>query len=212
MQIEILDIYENDMDRMLAAVSEGRREKALRMKNETVRRRSLAAAYLLDRMLEKYRPDVPTPAELSVDENGKPHLFLPDGGEVYFSLSHSGNYAACMLSDVPCGVDIERSDSRDYEKLLSHVCCEDENSRIACTEDFYRLWTLKEAAIKADGRGFAAGMNRFAVRTAEEDGVATEIPKEASGTCYDTEIDGRTYRGGAIPAPEGYLLSYMECV
>jgi 4'-phosphopantetheinyl transferase len=82
------------------------------------------------------------------------------------SLSHSGGYAA--LAQAPTGhavgVDLERLRPRPVLELARHVCTSREIAALdaldadARLHHFYLLWTVKEAALKALGLDFPAGL------------------------------------------------------
>ena len=83
-------------------------------------------------------------------ERGKP--FFPGHTDRHFNLSHTAGFALCVLSDEgEVGVDIERVKERK-EHLPRYVMTEEE---LACWdgtwEDFFRVWTLKEAYAKYRG-------------------------------------------------------------
>ncbi|CAM1358471.1 4'-phosphopantetheinyl transferase family protein [Tenacibaculum xiamenense] len=86
---------------------------------------------------------------------GKP--FVPD--RISFNISHSGKYVICLFSLTKSllGIDIEKIDSKinisDFKEVLTHQ----ESLKIMNSKDqieaFYEIWTIKEAGMKADGRG-----------------------------------------------------------
>ena len=83
-----------------------------------------------------------------------PHLFL--------SLSHSANWVVCAVSDAPIGIDIEApAKPRDWRRLAPTVFSPaelDSAQDLAPTDaeqQFYRIWTLKEAWFKSRGEGLA---------------------------------------------------------
>lgn len=80
---------------------------------------------------------------------GKPEFSGRDGH--WFSLSHSGGYALCALSDEgPVGVDIEVIRPH-REGLPRYAMTEEEFSRFDGTwEDFCRVWVLKESFCKME--------------------------------------------------------------
>ena len=43
--------------------------------------------------------------ETACGANGKP--YFKDHADLHFNLSHSGNFAVCIVAGMPCGIDIE---------------------------------------------------------------------------------------------------------
>ena len=76
------------------------------------------------------------------------------------SLSHSGGHAVLAVpsADFPVGVDLERLCPRRFDAWLDWVLHADEARWLqqhAELADYYALWTLKEALLKATGQGLA---------------------------------------------------------
>ena len=162
MKIYIADINDFTIEYLEASVSEVRRQSATRFRFNEDKKRSMLAAYLLDRALNDRKLTELIPAEPIVDENEKPHLYDNDGNEIYFSLSHSGDYAACAIADSGVGVDIE--ECKEYlEQIANRFFGESEKKLVNDKESFYRIWTLKEALMKAVGLGMSLPMNSFSV-------------------------------------------------
>lgn len=80
--------------------------------------------------------------EILTDEKGKPYF---KNNDLYFSISHTSDIVMVCFDKHPCGIDIEQMKERDFEKLGQYYKTEF-NTR----EDFYKFWTLKEAAYKLD--------------------------------------------------------------
>lgn len=88
----------------------------------------------------------------------------------YISLSHSGDYAVCALSDAPVGVDVQQSVPVRVG-ALRHFFCEEERTAFLArhvrpegrflseeaAEEFLRLWTAKESYMKLTGKGMSLG-------------------------------------------------------
>ena len=82
---------------------------------------------------------------------------------LHFNLSHSGNLALCAVRlDAPVGVDVEYLDpSIDICQLLEECCTPQEASSLGALPSqarflsFFRLWTRKEAYLKATGQGLS---------------------------------------------------------
>lgn len=88
---------------------------------------------------------------MSRGEFGKP--WFPAYPARYFNLSHTAGLCLCALSDTgEVGTDIELVRPR-RERLARYVMSDGEFAAFDGTwEDFYRLWTLKEAYCKFLGR------------------------------------------------------------
>ena len=198
-----LNINELNIEDISGRVSKERLNRAEKFKNEIDKKRSIAVEYLLNEMLDELYDGI-TPVELLYDKNGKPHIYedASEGGLegtdlVQFSLSHSGDYVACIISDVPCGIDIERhSERRDYEKIAKRICTDRELVNITNREDFYQLWTLKESVMKAVGLGLALDMRKIEIERVNER--------------YEIMTEEEKYIGHVLKAPDGYSLSYVE--
>ena len=85
-----------------------------------------------------------SPPEIKKTPNGKP--FFPERPDVFFSLSHAKTHVACVLSDVPVGVDIE-SPREVSNRAVRFFCSEEELTLFEPLE----LWVLKESFIKLIG-------------------------------------------------------------
>ena len=103
---------------------------------------------------------------------GKPFA-LVDGAPaaIRFNLSHGGKHGLIALAPHRrLGVDVEeRIARRDFDELSEAVFGPHEQSALACVRGcdrvqlFFRLWTIKEALIKALGTGFSFDVSRFEV-------------------------------------------------
>lgn len=90
------------------------------------------------------------------DPSGRPRL---SGCEADFSISHANGLALCAVSATRrVGVDVERRAALDLPSLRA-AFGPGEWAEIQAAADpalaLLRLWTAKEAALKADGRGLA---------------------------------------------------------
>lgn len=88
---------------------------------------------------------------------GKP--YFPGCPQVHFNCSHSGDLALCALSDAPVGVDLELV--RPRRPGLPRFCLAPEElewyeARGSRWEDFYILWTRREAWCKYTGKGLSS--------------------------------------------------------
>ncbi|MCH7703174.1 MAG: 4'-phosphopantetheinyl transferase superfamily protein [Planctomycetes bacterium] len=80
---------------------------------------------------------------------------LPHDG-YYWAIAHKPAFAAAVIADGPVGIDIERITSR-AEGLFDKLAASDEWMLLGerTWEAFFRVWTAKEATLKANGIGIA---------------------------------------------------------
>lgn len=159
---------EQVFQKKLQMVSEKRRKRVLSYKVREDQKRSLAAGLLLEQILGErgLSGDL-----VAAGENGK--LYLPGVDDFFFSLSHSGEYAACVVSDVPVGVDIQQKRETKANIARRFFQCQ-EASRIESepkekqAEMFFRYWTGKESYLKLKGQGILGGLDSFFVDLEEK--------------------------------------------
>lgn len=146
------------LESALAAVSEQRRQYALRYVRDEGRRLSVAAYVLLCHAL-KEEFGITSPPEFAFTENGKP--YLRDFPHIQFSLSHCREAVACAVAASPVGIDVESISAYD-PALLPATMSAAERERILGAEspavEFTRLWTAKESVVKMNDLA-AAGIS-----------------------------------------------------
>jgi 4'-phosphopantetheinyl transferase len=124
-------------------------------------------------LLSHYFPDIkPEQWQFFGDEFGKPKIVGPIAPpNFHFNLSHSDARAAYAFSaDGAVGVDIERIDRDSELEEIANAHFSDREiqdlkrqSGLEFRAMFFRYWTLKEAVIKALGKGVAIPLNEFTV-------------------------------------------------
>ena len=91
---------------------------------------------------------------ISIGEWGKPYF---EGSKWHFSISHTRNYAFCVLAEENVAVDAEELDRPVRELLVQKVLSASEKAQYDAAEDksraFLTFWVLKEAEAKLSGRG-----------------------------------------------------------
>lgn len=87
---------------------------------------------------------------------GKP--YFPDFPQIHYNISHSGPYLLLGMASTPIGVDIEVLRPR-RATLPRYALTEEEYGIFLANgsrwEDFYPLWTAKEAFCKYTGEGLS---------------------------------------------------------
>jgi 4'-phosphopantetheinyl transferase len=128
------------------------------------------------------------------DARGRPLVEQPRGSRLHLSLATRAGMVAVALADSPVGVDVEAMDARAAPPTA--VLHPEESAwLLAQPEDvrplaFARLWSAKEAYVKALGTGFARPPESFAV-SISPDGRLTvrDEPDAAAATGVSRTIE-----------------------
>ena len=143
------------------SLSEYRLSRLEKIKLPDKRKQSIGAELLLIYAVQAVCPQVCTPLEIECGFKGKPEFKnIP----LHFSISHSGNFVACAVSDDLVGLDIEvglsykpRVSQRFFnEKELCAIESSD-NKDIG----FSLIWTAKESIAKYYGTGLSAVLSEI---------------------------------------------------
>lgn len=155
-----------DFDWKNAEISESRRKKADSYRFEDDKKRCVLSEILLRKALFAFGLN---PKEILYKFNEHEKPFLKDYSDVFFSISHSKDYALCIVSDSEIGIDIEHIEDINLN-IAKRFFTEPEYEAIVSLENdkdklikFYDCWTKKEAYIKWAGKGLSCSLNSFNV-------------------------------------------------
>ncbi len=156
--------------RLDALLAPDERERRDRMKFERGRRQQLLTRGMLREVLSRYAEDIaPGDWRFMRNSSGRPSLAPPfDATGLHFNAAHASGLVTLAVGRMPLlGVDVESAErlvslsiarryfsTREVESLLA-LPPEQQPRR------FLRLWTLKEAYLKAVGVGIAGGLDRM---------------------------------------------------
>jgi 4'-phosphopantetheinyl transferase len=171
--------------------------------------------------LALYLQETPQKIALATNRHGKPRL--ADSSALHFNVTHSDGLGLIAFTRVgEVGIDVEAV-QRDVEALdiASAHFTRNETALIAAaqkpqeqTRIFLRLWTRKEAVLKAAGCGILRGLNT--VDVSEQPVSLVRLggaPEETTGDCWRVQdleqIDGFA---GAVAALPGDWSILQRCV
>ena len=149
---------------------------------------------------------------IEYDARGKAHVH---GDLLHFNISHSGDALALAISrSQPLGVDLEhhRRPRRVIELSRRFFAPHEADAMERLPEAerqiaFLRLWTRKEALVKAEGTGIAGGLHRAVFDFDDRGEIAA--PRDRSWQIVPFEpavgfYGAVAWRGG--PRPVSYLV------
>lgn len=139
-----------------------------------LRDRFILSHHALREILSTYLRVLPQELVLDVGAYGKPKL-ADSSAWLQFNLSHSHDQALIAVSSVEVGVDIERiRELRHFDRFVRRFLSPNEATYLSkCSADvrdgeFFKIWTAKEAYLKAIGTGLAGELQAFEVSVSSE--------------------------------------------
>lgn len=166
-------------------LSDEERSRASRFRDATSRSEFIASHATLRMVVAAILQSPPNEISLAYDKKGRP--YSPNNQDLSFSLSHSGgSYVLAFAVRKKIGVDIERiRPFQTADRLVDTYFSVSERTwfeRQAATERdgaFFKLWTRKEAYLKALGVGLSHPLDSFNV-VSGPDGrfLVTPLPDE----------------------------------
>ena len=182
------------------------RERAGRFHFPEDRARHVLGRALVRKILGHYLSQSPEKIDLACTDRGRP--YFPGDETMRFSITHARDLVAVALTArARVGIDIEYMERKLHLKELAEriLSAEDFREFEALPEEekvaaFFRVWTRKEAYLKATGEGITDALKKISV----------SLRAEEIGTIADArEKDGaRNWRMHSLSLP----ANYMGCV
>jgi 4'-phosphopantetheinyl transferase len=165
---------------LLSSDEQARSKRFLLEKHRT---RFTAGRTILRMILGSYLGVPPREIRVQYQPNGKPEIHsFTEPARLRFNLTHSGDLALLALTlDQEIGIDLEQvqqcpealqgvsSARRDLPAIARRFFSRQEQDWLFAQpaeereEAFFRIWTLKEAYLKAHGMGLAFPLDQFSV-------------------------------------------------
>jgi 4'-phosphopantetheinyl transferase len=165
-----LQLPSEQLSVLFPLMSQDEQERALRFHFTLHQQRFIAAHGILRLILSWYLDVAPETIVFGYSDHHKPFL-LNNALNIHFNLSHSEDYALYAVTRVgEIGVDVEkiRPDDDKADVAQRFFSASEKSALFALpgeeqTTAFYRLWSGKEAIIKASGKGLSQPLASFSV-------------------------------------------------
>jgi len=191
------------LDELAAPLSDDERERAARFGHAGARRDFVTGRFLLRHALTRHCPTcLPKDWQFVIGPYGKPAL-ADDSPALQFNLSHTKGLLACAITEAGAvGIDVETLERKsDLEKLARRFFSPLESKALLALpveqrrERFFRIWTLKEAYIKARGGGLGISLGSFSYTFKASDALQLQVHEgEEPCACWQAH----SYRVGAV--------------
>lgn len=188
--IQVEDFIEDkDYETLLTFVSKEKREKIKRYHFVKDKVRSLIGDVLIRYGLHEIYGLNHELIKFHKNDYGKPSLIGVK--DIHFNISHAGNWVVCAFHEDPVGIDVEQI--KDIEMNIANRFFsqgEIQDLHLLNSEEqktyFFQLWTMKEAYIKAEGKGLSIPLDSFCIRR-KMDGFTVEPDNNWYMHAYDLD-------------------------
>lgn len=162
-------------------------KKAHRISFHPSKERFMRARSFLRCIIASYLGKNPSEIIFQYGSNGKPGVKSPDPRLMLsFNISHTHKLIACAVTcNRDLGIDTEHIRPRKNLLQLSRrffsaqeIACLQSVNPDAVTEHFFRIWTRKEAYLKATGKGLAGIEEAKEIAFSEKTGVFSDSGRQ----------------------------------
>jgi 4'-phosphopantetheinyl transferase len=208
-----INVTLSDLARLLAVLTSAEADRAARFHHDADRRRNIVGRAVLRHLLSRHFGVEPQAFRFELWENGKP--FLPQS-EIHFNVSHSGEIVAIALAANELGVDIEaKRRIPEIAAIAGRFFSKDEAERVCAatdtTAEFFRIWTMKEAVVKASGQGLGLPLDCFTVPSsapAPRPVISVGLPPTAADWfVVETEVQDGYYGAVAMRGSDWQVIA-----
>ena len=176
-----LNCSQNILDFLTRLLSADELERAGKFLQTKHAEQFIIARGMLRLILGRYLQSRPEEILFSYSETGKPKLAQIATTKLNFNLSHSQGYVLYALGQYSeLGIDLEYAKDMGNIKEIARRFFNSQDCEYLETysneqELFFKLWTAKEAYLKATGQGIAGGLDKVKL-TIEQDRFFLERP------------------------------------
>lgn len=163
--LEQPDYEELDVPSLVSYISAERAKRAVRFIHKVDQIRCVFGEILLRYILWKHYHIASESVTFQYNEYGKP--MLNEKIPLDFSISHSGTWLMCGVSENKIGIDVEENGKSQMLSIAKRCFTNEEYQYIKHQPEsqqadaFYQIWTLKESYIKCIGKGLSESLQSF---------------------------------------------------
>ena len=208
---EITSLFNKEAFRdYLEKLPDSFRRKIEKINNKEKAAASLGAYTLLSMALKKLGAF--DEVQLLYTQNGKPYI---KESNMCFNLSHSKEYAACVIDDSEVGIDIEKVRkvkediakrffaSAERDEIEKMICC-------GCESAFISAWVLKESLIKAKSGTIVSDLSKADIKKTNEKNIFTAQNGKYTLKLFPDEIQGYKMAVCGVEKKTTYSIEKIE--
>ena len=193
-----------ELEQLASYLTDEERQRVDRFHFDVDRQRAIVSRGSLRRLTGIYLGVAPRSLEFDVGRQGKLSLASPHRGELSLNVTHSHElvlYAFARHCELGLDVehlrvlsDVQAIARRHFTPSEIELLRQPSTSSLAVEQNFFRLWTRKEAVIKGVGTGLSTPLDAFDVSSAAGEAgswfqVDVPAPNSSTWLVRDLPID-----------------------
>lgn len=211
---DLTEVSEDEIILLKNKLSFDKVVKTDRFRSSKDRSRYILAHGMLQEIIKQYTGE--ELVEIAFTKYKKP--YLPKYPNLSFNMSHSGNLVliAFRFDGIPVGVDVEYINSAlDTNLIAESYYHEDEQKAVFDTKDpqlFFKLWTRKEALLKAMEVGLTEEIKKINTLPADSGFSGSGVLSDFNGHSYDIQSFklGNHYFGSLATLKNSLSYSFVS--
>ena len=202
-RIDTSSFYPKDIS---ITLSEDELERSGKFKFQKDREHFILRHYQLRLILSKYCDCHPHEMKFRYNSFKKPFIFSPKCKGIKFNISYSHDFMVVGLNkEKDIGIDIEKvHEIHDLETVAVNNFSSQElkilNDTLDKTNTFFKIWTRKEAFIKATGKGMYYPLKSFCVNINSSGSYEHPV-------IFKHPIKSKLWRIAELNTSDGYIAS-----
>lgn len=172
-------------------LSAQQRSEAEKIKNTERRKHFMIIRACLNTFLSRFTGTEPANHIFLRNESGKPFLKSPEAN-LHFNLSHAEDIFLIAASLQTVGTDLEKKNRKvpEPDEIIERYYSDEEQQAVRNSaypeETFLKIWTMKEAVIKAIGTGIHENLKTLnTINTSDNSGSDKDMLHVFSGSLND---------------------------
>jgi 4'-phosphopantetheinyl transferase len=201
-------------------LSKDEQERAWRLRVPLARQQFIASRSMLRQILSQYLDHPPQTLGFSYTKHGKPYLQTTYSTHLQFNLTHSHEKALIAVGlNCRVGIDLEyvpvttsNGDKQGVAERFFNIEEKQTLQQLLPADRptyFYRIWSRKEAVIKAIGKGLSIPLASFSVAAINKTIVLEEQPWTVIDLANDL-IDDHAYQAALASDQKIEKMTYKR--
>ena len=176
-KLRLCEITESELNLWFDTMCSERKDEVKKLLNTSKRACKIAADRLCKTAISEFCGCRHEDITIKKDGLGKP---FAENLPVFFSISHSGDFVVCAVSDNEIGIDIEKIRPINLKAAEKFATKKETDYINSASNGFFEIWTLKEAYFKCIGTGLGTDIKNVSFEISPNEIICSNMEYKCS--------------------------------